>query len=740
MPAPAKTPPPTASPKAPADPYLSKLESGFQTRYQSDAQKPFEAAVAALNKSYLASGVARARADAQSRGSLKEVMAFDEVKARIERGEGVPAQDEADAPESLKALRTIYRTELAKLEAKRDQTTGGLYDIYDKALEAYVKELTQTGKVQEALKVADLRKEIASKRGALAVTAPAVPGAPALTNSLGMKFVPVPGTEIFMCIHETRRQDYVAYANEVPGVDGSWKNQQKDGIPCGDKDDHPVVGLSWEDAVKFCEWLSKKEGKTYRLPTDEEWSIAVGLGGKEKHGQGITPQMLSGKETTEFPWDGDYPPTTKDKAGNYADESWHKKFPTQPFIEDFTDGFPTTAPVMSFKPNKLGLYDMGGNVWEYVEDWWNAAKAERVLRGASFGGHGDRLLSSLRPHRTPGSLDYDRGFRLVVEKGPSASASAASQPASPPASSPPPPAASAQASEDGFTNSLGMKFVPVPGTEILMCIHETRRKDYAAFAAEVPGLDASWKPLVKDFPVEDEGSHPVVRVNYKDAMAFCDWLGKKDGRTYRIPTDREWSFAVGIGEQEQEGPAPMQLSRNVHTHPWGDKWPPPRNSGNFADDKFNKAFNFKAIGGYSDGFATTAPVMSFKPNALGIFDMGGNVREQCSDRFTPDGTDRCHRDVAWSTNSGPFWWISSCRGHTTGNGRWDDLGFRIVAEKRKAVIAPVAPSAAAPVSSPPADLHRSTRSHQQSGHEVRSGRWHGGALLRPRSALQGLCR
>jgi formylglycine-generating enzyme required for sulfatase activity len=231
-----------------------------------------------------------------------------------------------------------------------------------------------------------------------------------------MKFVAVPGTDVLFCIHETRRQDYAAYADDVPGVDGSWKNQQVGGIPCGDKDDHPVVGVSWEDAQKFCEWLSKKEGKTYRLPTDEEWSIAVELGRKGKRGKDTTPEMQIGKETTELPWGSDYPPKTEDQAGNYADTAWKEKSPTKEFIEGYTDGFPTTAPVMSFKPNKSGLYDMGGNVWEWVEDWWNAAQNERVLRGASFINSGrDPLLSSCRNQTLPSTRRNNNGFRCVVE-------------------------------------------------------------------------------------------------------------------------------------------------------------------------------------------------------------------------------------------------------------------------------------------------------------------------------------
>jgi len=174
-----------------------------------------------------------------------------------------------------------------------------------------------------------------------------------ITNTLGMKFLPIKGTVALFCIHETRRADYAAYATEVPGVDGAWKDVKMNGIPVGDKDDHPVVSVSWADANAFCAWLSKKEGKTYRLPTDEEWSIAVGLGRAEKRPKGTTPAMLSGKEITEFPWGGDYPPKTKDQAGNYGDMTWKEKFPTEPFIEDYNDGFATTAPVMSFEGEQV---------------------------------------------------------------------------------------------------------------------------------------------------------------------------------------------------------------------------------------------------------------------------------------------------------------------------------------------------------------------------------------------------
>jgi hypothetical protein len=146
-----------------ADPYLAKLESGFQTRYQADAQKPFETALAALNQSYVANGIARARAAAKAKGSLVEVTALDAEKTAIESGAGVPAKDAADTPEPLKTLRGTYRAALAKLEASRVNTAAPLYNLYLKALDARIAELTKANKIAEAKQISTWREEIAAK-------------------------------------------------------------------------------------------------------------------------------------------------------------------------------------------------------------------------------------------------------------------------------------------------------------------------------------------------------------------------------------------------------------------------------------------------------------------------------------------------------------------------------------------------------------------------------------------------
>ena len=96
-----------------------------------------------------------------------------------------------------------------------------------------------------------------------------------------------------------------------------------------------------------------------------------------------------------------------------------------------------------------------------------------------------------------------------------------------------------------FVNSLGMKFVSVPGTDVQFCIWETRVKDYADYAAANAGVYGSWKDFGFGFKQED--THPVVNVNWKDAQAFCEWLTKKEmaegkikaGQRYRLPTDAE---------------------------------------------------------------------------------------------------------------------------------------------------------------------------------------------------------
>jgi hypothetical protein len=236
-------------------------------------------------------------------------------------------------------------------------------------------------------------------------------------NSLGMRFVAVPGTEVKFSIWETRMRDFRAYAEANSNVHRSWENPIFGGAQVTPTPDHPVVNVSWVDAKEFCEWLTRKEQQEnrlgmhqfYRLPTDREWSTAVGLEWEE----GETPEARNSGVPGVYPWGSQWPPPVG--AGNYADLTAKASFPSWEVIETYRDGFATTAPVGSFPPNQFGLYDLGGNVWEWTEDRFHPDKDLRVVRGGSwFNCEQQELLSSTRQNHLP-TYRYDcYGFRVVL--------------------------------------------------------------------------------------------------------------------------------------------------------------------------------------------------------------------------------------------------------------------------------------------------------------------------------------
>ena len=127
----------------------------------------------------------------------------------------------------------------------------------------------------------------------------------------------------------------------------TWRNT---GFP--QTDDHPVVNVSWNDAVAFCDWLSRKEGKAYRLPTEAEWEYACRAGTATRFCHGDNPEILAA-------------------TANTADAAYKRKFPSERAIRG-SDGYAFTSPVGNFPPNALGLYDMDGNVCDWCWDWYDA--------------------------------------------------------------------------------------------------------------------------------------------------------------------------------------------------------------------------------------------------------------------------------------------------------------------------------------------------------------------------------
>jgi eukaryotic-like serine/threonine-protein kinase len=204
-----------------------------------------------------------------------------------------------------------------------------------------------------------------------------------------------------------------------------------------------------------------------------------------------------------------------------------------------------------------------------------------------------------------------------------------------------------------WTNSLGMKFVPLG--DIRISIWETRVQDYQAFC-QATGRHYE-PPDFRQTPTD-----PVVKVNWFDANAFCKWLTDKehdenlldDRQIYRLPTDREWSAAVGL-PHEAGGTPEARDGKIRNIFPWGKQWPPPRGAGNFADQSAKRP-SVKIIKGYSDGFPQTAPAGSFKPNAAGLYDLGGNVWEWCAESYK-GSTSATGRD--WGVLRGGSWATSN---------------------------------------------------------------------------------
>lgn len=218
-------------------------------------------------------------------------------------------------------------------------------------------------------------------------------------NSLGMQFVPVPRTEVLFCVWHTRVRDYQAFAVATAR---SWEKPTFAQGP-----DHPAVNVSWVDAQAFCQWLTAKErlegkltaAQSYRLPTDWEWSVAVGL----IEPRAGTPKEKGAKIRDMYPWGNQWPPPRG--AGNYGESL-------------DVDDYKNTSPVGSFAANALGLNDMGGNVWQWCEDWYDGERQYRVLRGNSWGEFftAPNLLSSYRHFNSSDLRNDICGFRVVLVK------------------------------------------------------------------------------------------------------------------------------------------------------------------------------------------------------------------------------------------------------------------------------------------------------------------------------------
>lgn len=247
-----------------------------------------------------------------------------------------------------------------------------------------------------------------------------------VTNHLGMSFVKV--DNLWVSIYETRVQDFAAFveATGYKAVDerGLWMRRHDKWERVGESwrklefeqtPDHPVCGVNFGDAVAFCEWLTETEhasgqlprDEEYRLPTDLEWSAMIGLHDET----GEWPKDRDEKIKDRYIWGTDWPPTTK--VGNLAGEE--TGFGT--VIDGYNDGVVWTAPVGSFPPNKVGIYDLAGNVNEWIGDWYDESRVYRLVRGGSFmNGFMGRYLASERLLMAGRLRVVHIGFRVVRDR------------------------------------------------------------------------------------------------------------------------------------------------------------------------------------------------------------------------------------------------------------------------------------------------------------------------------------
>jgi len=177
-------------------------------------------------------------------------------------------------------------------------------------------------------------------------------------------------------------------------------------------DDHPALDVTWNDATAFCKWLSRKEGKTYRLPTEAEWEYACRAGTTTRYNNGDDPGALA-------------------KVANVGSDKGRTTFPHVQELDLPKDGAAKcTVPVGKFPPNRFGLCDMHGNVWEWCSDWYAAdyyarspvddpagpeSGTKRVRRGGAWHSFPLWARAAFRNWNSPGSRCVNLGFRVGAE-------------------------------------------------------------------------------------------------------------------------------------------------------------------------------------------------------------------------------------------------------------------------------------------------------------------------------------
>ena len=488
------------------------------------------------------------------------------------------------------------------------------------------------------------------------------------TNSLGLEFLPIPGSESLLAATEARESDWRAFLKDSgyrwkrfvdPTVSGTTK-----------PDDHPIGGVSWHDANAFCRWLTEKErreGKLpaafhYRLPTDREWSLAARLGEEPT----AAPADLSGR-TPGYVWGPDWPPPRDVvNVGDIGDlpsgtdtSNYVANLATAPVVR--VDDCDETCSVKRFPPNAGGFYGLTGNVTEWVWDKWRPSHNEHgihFLRGRGWflptkGG---------MPWLTRHLPEDGRKFAAAAVRSPREALLLSNRQWSQPVEAWPhfgfrPALAHTQETlpdgilplEEGVrVNSLGMHLIPSgdpAAPDAFISRWETRVRDYQEFAT------ATGRPWSKpSFPQGQDD--PAVMLSAADCDAFCKWLTAREqeagtlppGLVYRLPETFEWL------RWQIDGPA----DTNARIDQFRDWIGTSGLNENVFDLSRSAALSAEGspVSTLNDGHPWTSPVGSYSPLMRGdyhFYDVGGNVAErQLHPRLFPGAVP--DRTPAWGEN------------------------------------------------------------------------------------------
>jgi formylglycine-generating enzyme required for sulfatase activity len=476
------------------------------------------------------------------------------------------------------------------------------------------------------------------------------------TNSIGMEFVLIPSGSFMM--GSDKAKDLDAFDGETPQhrvsiskpfyigkyevTQKQWRSVMGNNPSEFEGDNNPVERVSWDDVQVFIRKLNQKAGiNRYRLPTEAEWEYAARAGSQTKYSFGDDEAQL----------------------GRYA---WYK----------LNSGYHSN-PVGAKLPNPWGLYDMHGNVLEWVADWDNVnyyrdspsvdpagplSGSFRVFRGGSWNYYAPFCRSADRSSYPPGDQHYNLGFRLalsippsnqkadtagdatqpaakpsVKQKQPSTAAASKPAPATPepyppyptyeiaPSVPQPQPAKEESASPKAaalpktYTNSIGMEFVLIPSGSFMMGSDKTQDPD--ANSDETPRHLVT---ISKSFYI---GKYEVTQKQWRGVMGKNPSYYEGDSNPVEsVSWDEVQIFIRKLNKKE---------GINRYRLPTEAEWEYAARAGSKTRYSFgNNAVQLDHYAWYSkNSYNTTHPVGQKQPNAWGLYDVHGNVQEWVNDRY-----------------------------------------------------------------------------------------------------------